>query len=325
MSKTVLAASEVAAGLALALTGFGVVALPWALSAGVLAAMGAVGVSAGITGVFGLLQPLLNPNDNSVPGSQQNSAESAAFRRVIYGYMEVGGVLTFDNVPSGSGNFQLNGLNAEWRHQVYTIAGHQISSFGKAGILSVIIDGVPYLLKEVTGGGAGSGGYIPLINNMPYGGHAQYSGLPTHIYFEFDLGSPTETSAFPNLALACPEQWTASCIQAGRAKVHVAMQWDQQADGSLIGGGTNLSVSSPVYVNGRVPSFRFQVTGVPVIDTRTGETAVNPSNPALCIYDYLTNSDYGLGVNPATIDVPSVNAAANICEEQVVVFIGTEG
>ena len=61
---------------------------------------------------------------------------------------------------------------------------------------------------------------------------------------------------------------------------------------------------------------------IPVIDTRTGLVAANPSNPALCIYDYLTNSDYGLGVNPATIDIPSVNAAANICEEQVIVFIG---
>jgi hypothetical protein len=321
MSKTVLAVSEVAGGLALALTGFGVVALPWLLPAGVLSAMGAIGVAAGITGVFGLLQPLLNPNDNSVPGSQQNSQESAAYRRVIYGYMEVGGVLTFDNVPSGSGNFQLNGLDAEWRHQVYTIAGHPITSFGKGGVLSVIIDGVPYQLTQVTSG-AGAGGYIPTINNMPYGGHAQYSGLPTHIFFEFDLGSDSETSAFPNLNNACPTQWTASCIQAGCAKVHVAMQWDQQADGSVTGSGTNLSVSSPIYVNGRVPSFRFQVTGVPVIDTRTGLVAANPSNPALCIYDYLTNTDYGLGVNPATIDIPSVNAAANICEEQVIVFIG---
>jgi hypothetical protein len=321
MSKTAIAISEIAVGVALALTGFGAIALPWTISAAVLTTMAAVGVSAGLTGAFGLLQPLLNPQDNSVPGSQQNSLESAAFRRVIYGYMEVGGVLTFDNVPSGSGNFQLNGLNAEWRHQVYTIAGHQLTSFGKAGVLSVIIDGIPYQLTEVTSG-AGAGGYIPTINNMPYGGHAQYGGLPTHIYFEFDLGSPTETSAFPNLALACPEQWTASCIQAGRAKVHVGMQWDQQGDGSLTGNGTNLSVSSPVYVNGRVPTFRFQVTGVPVIDTRTGLVAANPSNPALCIYDYLTNSDYGLGVNPATIDVASVNAAANICEEQVVVFIG---
>jgi hypothetical protein len=313
MSRTVLGISEIAAGIALSLTGFGVIALPWALSAGVLSAMGAIGVTAGITGVFGLLQPLLNPNDNSVPGSQQNSQESAAYRRVIYGYMEVGGVLTFDNVPSGNGPFQLNDIKDEWRHQIYTIAGHQVTSFGKGGVLSVIIDGVPYALV------ASGTGYIPAINNMPYGGHAQ-AGLPTHIFFEFDTGNPSETSAFPGLALACPSQWTASCIQKGRAKVHVGMQWDQEADGSQIGHGTNLSVSSPIYVNGRVPSFRFQVTGVPVIDTRTGLVATNPSNPALCIYDYLTNSDYGLGVNPATIDVASVNAAANICEEQVIVY-----
>src|SRR5580693_9175533 len=139
MSRTVLGVSEIVGGVALAIASFGAGATlaAWGISAGVISAMGAVGVTAGITGVFGLLQPLLNPNDNSVPGSQQNSQESAAYRRVIYGYMEVGGVLTFDNVPSGNGNFQLNDIKDEWRHQIYTIAGHQITSFGKGGVLSV--------------------------------------------------------------------------------------------------------------------------------------------------------------------------------------------
>lgn len=319
MSKTVIAVSEIAAGVALAVLSFGAgspIAVAWCASAA--SVLFSVGVSAGITGVFGLLQPLLNPANLSVPGSQQNSQESAAYRRVIYGQMEVGGVLTFDSVPAGNGVFQLNDLDNEWRHQVYTIAGHEITGFGRGGVLSVVIDGVPYALTP----DGTYGGYIPVVNIMPYGGHALGGGLPTHIFFEFDTGSPSETSAFPALLLACPTQWTASCIQRGRAKVHVAMRWDHHADGSLIADGHDLSVSSPIYVNGRVPSFRFQITGKPLLDTRTGMTAANPSNPALIIYDYLTNTDYGMSCDPATIDIPSVNAAANTCEEDVVVFIG---
>jgi len=317
MSKTVIAISEVAAGLALALTGFGVVALPWTLSAGALAAMGAIGVSAGITGVFGLLQPLLNPNDLSIPGSQQNLTESAAYRRTIYGAMEVGGVVTFDSAPAGSNAFQNQGPTKNWRHQIYTLASHQITSFGRNGVLCVVIDDV--LVQLVLDSG-GSGYYLAVDETMPYGG---IDGA--HAIFEFDLGNPASTSAFPNLANACPD-WAGTCIQKGRAKVHVAMRYDTTADGTSLGnsGSTytpNLQTSVPIFVNGRVPTFRFPVVGKPVIDTRTGLVAVNPSNPALCIYDYLTNTDYGLGVNPASIDIPSVNAAANICEEQVVVYV----
>ena len=51
--------------------------------------------------------------------------------------------------------------------------------------------------------------------------------------------------------------------------------------------------------------------------------ADNPSNPALIIYDYLTNTDYGEGADPSTIDIDSINAAANLCEETVVVCIAS--
>ena len=45
----------------------------------------------------------------------------------------------------------------------------------------------------------------------------------------------------------------ASCLQCGRAKVHVAMKYDYLADGSQIGGGSNshgLVTFQPIFVNG---------------------------------------------------------------------------
>lgn len=336
MSRTAEDVGLIAAGIALTAITYGGtasvfvqgIAAAWATGANATILMG-IGVSAGISGVFGLLQPLLNPSDTSVPGSQQNAQESAAYRRAIYGYVEVGGVLTFDSVPSANVNFGLVSLEREWRHQVYTVAGQDITSFGKGDQVSVIIDGISVALALDPGG---SGYWIPRVEIEPYGGDGGFLGINFHIGFEFDTGEPfrfTSTS-LPLLAAACPSTWTPDCHQLGCAKVHVAMRWDQNADGSQVGNGTKLSTSSPIYVNGRVPEFRFQVNGAKLADTRLplvgGFTAAtNLSNPALCIYDYLTNKDYGLGVDPSEIDLDSVNAAANICEETVVVNIAANG
>ncbi len=43
------------------------------------------------------------------------------------------------------------------------------------------------------------------------------------------------------------------------------------------------------------------------------------SNPALIINDWLQNTDWGMAADPATIDMSTVIAAANICDEQVLV------
>ena len=48
--------------------------------------------------------------------------------------------------------------------------------------------------------------------------------------------------------------------------------------------------------------------------------AINPSNSALALYDYLTDSDYGMGAAESTIDESSAIAAANVCDELVLII-----
>jgi hypothetical protein len=48
--------------------------------------------------------------------------------------------------------------------------------------------------------------------------------------------------------------------------------------------------------------------------------AINPSNPALVVNDYLQNSDWGMAAKVATIDPFATIAAANICEEQELII-----
>ena len=70
-----------------------------------------------------------------------------------------------------------------------------------------------------------------------------------------------------------------------------------------------------VFTSG-IPNVTALVKGRKVLDFRTSTTAWS-DNPALIIYDYLTDTDYGLGVPVSRIDTTSFTAAANTCEEQV--------
>lgn len=48
--------------------------------------------------------------------------------------------------------------------------------------------------------------------------------------------------------------------------------------------------------------------------------AINPANSALCVNDYLQDTDAGLAATAASVDTASVIAAANVCEEPVVII-----
>lgn len=277
MSKTALLVGEIAAAVVLTVVTYGAGSIAVAelgASLGTASALFSIGVAIGITGVFGLLQPLLNPQDTSVPGSQSNAQESAAFRRVIYGVMETGGVLTFDEMPAGNAPFQDEGPPygiGNWRHQIYTVSGAPITAFGRKGIMVVVIDDIPTELEFR------SPYWVPIDPNNPWCGTSKFGdGNPvynyTHIGFEFDIGVPTG-SVFPGLSNACPDWQAGICLQTGSAKVHVAMRYDCQADGTQVGnqGGVyieELDTLVPIYNNGRVPTFRFPLIGKPLLDTR---------------------------------------------------------
>lgn len=72
---------------------------------------------------------------------------------------------------------------------------------------------------------------------------------------------------------------------------------------------TKLSYHPDVF--DRVPEFKFVVQGKLLFDTRTSTTGYS-NNPALCVYDYLTDSRYGKGL-PASA-VAGIDDAADDCE-----------
>jgi hypothetical protein len=62
-----------------------------------------------------------------------------------------------------------------------------------------------------------------------------------------------------------------------------------------------------------VPKRQVVIKGIKCYDPRSDVTEWT-DNPALVLYDYITNTRYGMGVNPDYLDIPSFNEAATYCE-----------
>jgi len=64
-----------------------------------------------------------------------------------------------------------------------------------------------------------------------------------------------------------------------------------------------------------LPQRTVLLKGRKLYDFRDASTAWS-DNPVLCLYDYLTNTRYGMGISASAIDTTSWTAAANYCDTQ---------
>lgn len=134
------------------------------------------------------------------------------------------------------------------------------------------------------------------VESGPYAGKIKiYTGT----------GSVAGDSAFNTKLIAETQGWTANHRQAGHAK----LCYEFIHDPSVFVGGT--------------PAITARVKGKKLYDPRTTQTKYS-NNPILAIYDYLINTNYGLGENSARINTDSFNAAANSCEEFIDVDVTRE-
>ena len=74
------------------------------------------------------------------------------------------------------------------------------------------------------------------------------------------------------------------------------------------------------FANG-LPNISTVIRGKKVLNPATSTTAWS-QNPALCVYDYLRDTKYGLGESVGNILTSSVNAAATVCDETVALAAG---
>ena len=93
-------------------------------------------------------------------------------------------------------------------------------------------------------------------------------------------------------------EWTANHKLSGIAYIAFKLEWNQDK-----------------FPQG-VPNITAVIRGKPVFDPRTDVTGYS-TNPALCLRDYMLDQDYGLGESNVNIDSTALEAAADLCDEQV--------
>ena len=129
------------------------------------------------------------------------------------------------------------------------------------------------------------------INGFVGGDYKNKIRIKTH------FGSPDQV-ADPDLVAESNGLWTNDHRLQGVAYVYVRLEFDQD-----------------VFPNG-IPNISAMVAGKKVYDVRD-ETTHFSTNPALCIRDYLLDTDYGLGVSTSEINNASFITATNECDELV--------
>lgn len=286
MSKTVEEIGAIVAGLGLTIAG------AWMQNPTLLG----LGVSTMLAGIGMAIAPSNNPvytpniisfNDGPAP------------RRVVYGQHQAAGVLTYASFPPS----QNVSVTNQYLHLVYTLTGHEISSFD-----AIVIDGVVYNFGTdlIYGGGVGD----DLWHLFP-GENGSYNDVYwQHMFFEFDFGRPENIGQpFPQLA-ASDAGWTSACLQQGCAKVHVILRADQ-----------NWPLLFP---SGQLPNIQFLITGKKLVDPRV-VTAWQPlagyvefnyvldTNDVIWVQQNASGASAGVRPNFEANDTPGTTLADGGC------------
>lgn len=170
-----------------------------------------------------------------------------------------------------------SGARNEYLHIVVTLAGHEVQEIGEV-----------YFNEDLVLTGSGDG-----YATGKYAAVGSYTGSLIHKH----LGSTTQT-VDTTLQSDFPVDWDSGHKLQGIAYIYC-----------------KLTFSNEIFVGG-IPNISCVVKGKKVYNPSTLATAYS-ANPALCLRDYLTDADLGMGMDASEIDDTSVIAAAAVCDGQV--------
>ena len=170
-----------------------------------------------------------------------------------------------------------SGAKNEYLHIVVTLAGHEVEEIGSV-----------YFNEDEVLTGSGDG-----YATGKYVAAGSYTGSLIHKH----LGSTTQT-VDSTLQSDFPVDWDSNHRLRGIAYIYC-----------------KLTFSNEIFVGG-IPNISCVVKGKKVYNPSTLATAYS-ANPALCLRDYLTDADLGMGMDASEIDDASVIAAAAVCNGQV--------
>lgn len=128
-----------------------------------------------------------------------------------------------------------------------------------------------------------------------------FAGL---VKMQINYGSDGQ-SALSELVADVPTKWTSDHRQRGHAHVYLRLRWNDV-----------------IFKNG-VPDITFRLTGkYSITDPRTGLNSPGAHTAAVVLYDYMTNSRFGLGLSSSDFNSSRINQAITDCEDAIPLAAG---
>lgn len=265
------------------------------------AVYGPKGFLFGLVGGFIIDQvtKLMNPElDNLSGGATTTVKESSPTQKIVYGKTRVGGSIVFVDIT---------GTDNEYLHLLICFASHEVEDIEK----------IYFNDKEAWNSTSGTVSPFNAIIS------------PDDPYVTIDLVKGSQTGAIGALVNRS-SYWTTDHKNLGHTMVYTRLMWDSN-DGSSGEGKSN-----SLFPQG-IPNVTALIKGKKVYDPRKDSTsAVYDSslgtsthrlatastwewsqNPALIVRDYMTDDKFGLKDSDSLINLASLAAAANICDQSV--------
>ena len=253
---------------------------------GAVASFGvAFAIGAGLSMVSRALMPKPSMGQQMV-GLDFTVREPDATRKMIYGRTRVGGAVVFIDTTDGD-------EDNEYIHMVIAMAGHEIDAFEK----------------------------IYFNNELVWNSGTILTAWQPFLDVNIHLGN--QTTADSEL-VARSAKWTSNHILRDTAYMYVRLKYDAEQ-----------------FANG-LPNISATVRGKKVYDPRKDSTSTvydsalgvstqrlaTPStwsfsqNPALCVYDYLRDTKYGLSESASDINQSGLATAISLCDQNVALAAG---
>ena len=205
-------------------------------------------------------------------------------RETIYGITKKSGGILFVETSD----------NNKYVHMIVQVASHEIQSF----------DEVYFNDEELTLSSAGNdeNGIARFNVTAPstYATDSIYEDGRKTVRIKLHKGSDDQL-ADADLVAEC-EKWTNDHRLRGIAYIYIRLAYD------------------PDVFQG-IPNVSAVIKGKKILDIRDSSTAFS-SNPALVLYDYLTDQNLGLGIDTVNIDTASFTSLANLCDTTVSLSAG---
>ena len=255
-----------------------------------------VALTIGASAVASALAPSTRSRNSSLQQqsySSQTSNRSLMIRQpitsrdTVYGSTKKSGAILFMDTTD----------NNKTLHLIVQIASHEIQSYEK------IYFNDEELTISSTGNDSNGIARYKVTAPTKYGGTSNViTGQSYKVRIKQHLGSDAQV-AHEDL-VSSVSKWTSDHRLRGIAYLYLTLDYDADA-----------------FPNG-IPNVSAEIKGKKLTDFRDSSTAFS-SNPALCIFDYLTDTRLGLGISTSNIDTTSFTTMANLCDENVTLSGGS--